>query len=677
MVLGLALLSASTAQHYFGKADPIGQTLYFHDNAQNEHTLTVAGIIADDARPRHVRYDVLISYTTLHERRRGAAFYESNWGSYVFYTYAKLRPSATVASVEAALQDLVDQYKPRFASEVNAAGERIRSNTFTLVPLRSIHLYSARQNELAPNGNGEVVRFLGLIALFIVLLAWTNYINLTTARSVARAREVGVRKALGSDRSAIRHQFLLEAFVTNGVALVLALGLVLVLQPWYNAWIGASFSLTMWSPQLWALLLACVAIGALLAGAYPAWVMASFEPLAVLKGTFRQSLRGVLLRRGLVVTQFAVSMALMVAAVVVYQQMQHMLRADLGFRTTQTLIVDEPGQQAATPEGRQHQRNRFKAAAAALPGVEQAVTSSSVPGQGIQRGIALSRSPTDDINLAHSIERVAVDHAFLDAYEMQFLSGRNFDAAQSTDAQAVVLNASAAQTLGFARPADAVGAIIYEYTREPRTVIGVLADYHHESLVRARDPMYFVLDPAADAFYSIQLADADTRATLAALEAAFASAFPGSVFRYTFLDTLFDAQYRAHRQLGELMQVFALLAMLIACLGLYGLAAFTANRRLKEMGIRKVLGASSAHVLGLLLRDLLLWVVLAALVTLPFSWMGTQWWLDGFAYPAALPLVTFVLPVLLVVALALFASLGHALRIALTNVAVTLRMEAS
>lgn len=673
---GAVLLSTAAARRYFGDTDPLGNVLRFNDNALNEHLLTVTGIFEDDGRNRHVRYDILASYKTLYTRRpEGETHYEGRWWDYQYYTYVRLRPGVDPATIEAGMPTLLDTYRPDY-TEVDQDGNQVRKNEFSLVPLRDIHLYSRRQNEVGVNGNGTLVYFLLIVAIFILLIAWINYINLATARAVDRAKEVGVRKVIGSSRGQITRQFLFESLMLNLGAVGLALVLVQAAQPYFNALTGQSLSLWQWTDPLWWLgMLGVFWVGALLAGLYPAFVLSAFQPVTVLKGSFRHASQGAALRKGLVVFQFTASIALIAGTFTVYRQLDFMTAQDLGFDMERMMIIEQPGRLENEQSVRMQRVETFKQLATAVPGVRAVAASTIIPGRGIHRGIILSRTYHGEIEDVRSIEPVTIDYDFLEAYDFTITVGRNFSRDFASDSIAIILNASAVRALGFATAEAALGETIYEFGAERREIIGVLADYHHETLRRSYDPMYFLLRPQVNTYYSIKLEPGHPAERIAGVKAAYEAAFPGNPFGYYFLDALFDQQYRADRQFGGMFRFFAGLAILVACLGLYGLAAFTTVQRSKEIGIRKVLGATLTDILRLVSTDFVRLVLWAAVVAVPLAYVGLDAWLAGYAFRIGLHWWLFGLPVLLVAALALLTVGSQALKAAVINPVECLRAE--
>lgn len=664
---GTIVLSQSAARRYFGNADPIGQTLRVNNSSLQEYLGTVTGVFADPPPNRHVAFDLLISLETLQARR--------DWGGYLYYTYVQLQQGTDPATIKAGMPGLVDLHKPGYMA-VDDEGKRMRINEFTLQSLREIHLSSHLKNEVATNGNGTIVQFLSIVALFILLIAWINYINLATARAVDRAREVGMRKVLGSHRGQVVRQFLVEALVMNVLAFVLALLLVLGLQPLFNQLTGNDLSMAVWdSLVLGGGLFGALLVGTMLAGLYPAFVLSSFKPLSVLKGQLRHTSHGAFMRKGLVIFQFVASIALIIGTFTVYQQLTFMQTQDVGFDMEQMVIIERPGllDQDATSRGQQFEV--FQAALTEQPYIKGVAGSTVVPGVGIHRGIVVKRTQSESLEGAHSIESGYVDDRFFDLYEMTFLAGRNFSRSFGADSVSIILNASAAHLLDFESPEAAIGQDVFVFGQERHTVIGVIEDYHHESLQIAQDPMYFVYHPGVSLYQSVKINTDDVPATLAAIEGSYQVAFPGNPFTYYFLDEAFNTQYVADQRFGQIFRLFAALAIFIACLGLYGLASFTTRQRAKEIGVRKVLGASLENVLVLISKDFLLLIALATLIAIPLAYVGLHRWLEGYAFRIELGWSLFLLPALLVMVIT-FSTIGfQTLKAATLNPVHTLRDE--
>lgn len=646
-------LTESAARKYFGEEDPIGQTLRFNDDARSEHLLTVTAVVRDSPTNSHLPYDVLVSYNTLFLREGGVQRYDTWWsGEAKYHTYLRLRKGARPSSVLAVLPELLDRYKPDY-QETNEAGERLRKNEFYMDPIRDIHSASILQNDISVNGNGKSVKLLFLIAALILGIAWINYVNLASARAVLRSKEVGVRKVLGSTRGQLLQQFLFEALLINLIAFILAVLLVQIAQPFLTSLLGMQIPQIGSNPTVVLIVITLYAAGALVAGVSPALFLSSFSPIGALKSRARSRITNSLQRKFLVVFQFSVAMMLIVGTLTVYQQLNFMKSSDLGFDAEQMLVIQRPGILSGSRKEGTQRMIRFKESVSQITGVVDIAGSGVVPGQMILRGLAMSRG-TDEDRPFESIEGVAIDYSFFETYNMEFVSGRAFST-EYADSNSIILNETAIQVLGYASPEKAIGQSVI-YFGEAHPIVGVIKDYHQESLHRPYDPMFFIPSSANAGgipFFSIKIHPADFRNTLASIEAVYQVQFPGNPFEHFFLDSYFNAQYSADNTFGRLFLIFAGLAVFIACLGLYGLSTFVTTRRTREIGIRKVNGASPSGIIKLLAKEFLSPVAVSFLIAVPLSYLALVAWLDTFAFRVGVSPATYMMAgtIILVIAL--------------------------
>jgi putative ABC transport system permease protein len=650
------VLSESTARKYFGTANPLGKTLRLGNDPYQ-----VKGVFKDYPNNAHLELDLLFSFPKEHEEA------STNWGWYDFFTYVKLRPGTDPDKFGAKVKNLVMRHSP--------GREHPNRAELFLQPLRSIHLHSDLNQEAEANGNGRAVDFLLIIAFFILAIAWINYINLATARAVDRAKEVGVRKAIGALRQQLVGQFLAESLLLNLVAVVVAMAMVWLALPAFNQLTGRALDPAQWlETPLWLPALLTFAAGSLLAGVYPAFVLSGFRPVAVLKGRLRSTAKGLALRQALIVFQFAASVLLIVGTLTVYKQLRYMQNQTLGFNADQTLVVRSPGVIDSTYGVRAGSFKQELANAGIAPNV---TASTYVPGIEIlwtstyrSKG-PLSQGP-------NTLYINAVDESFLDAFGIELAAGRNFSPDFGTDRKGVLLNETAARLLGFRSPEEALNQEVYG-GRDTTVVVGVVRDYHQLGLQRAHWPMLFryLRNMQADAaqFYSLKVPARDLDQTLAAIKGRYDQFFPGNPFEYFFLDTFFNEQYKAEQQFGRVFGLFAGLAVLIAALGLFGLISFTAVRRTREIGIRKVMGASVPGIVLLLSKDFLKLVGIAIAVAVPLAWHVMENWLADFAYRTEVGAGVLALAGLLALLIALLTVSFQAFKAAGTNPVKALRTE--
>jgi putative ABC transport system permease protein len=662
------LLSETMARKYFGSEDPLGK----HLTALGEtlENCEVTGVFQDYPANSHLILNHLLSYSTLGKERRqegdSSNATETAWGWYDFYVYVQLKPGADWQ----ALQKKLPAFSDRHMNNNEWAKKHNNHDELYLIPLPDIHLYSNFLQEAEVNGNGKAVSFLFLIALLIIGIAWINYTNLATARSLERAKEVGLRKVLGALRLDLVLQFLTESLLMNLLALLLAIGVAWILAPAFDTLIGSNagrFSL----PLSWSFSFAGIFLtGALLSGLYPAFILSGYHPITVLKGLFKNSTRGQLLRKGLIIGQFAVSVILITGTILVYQQVQYMRQQQLGMNIDQTLVL----QGAQTPEDSIYQNvyQPFKTELLQQPGIHSITASSSVMGQEIYwtRNVTpLDRSGKESVTLFH----LAIDYDFVPTYGLKLVAGRNFSRQFSTDKKAVLINQTAANLLGFKNAAAAVNSLLND--GDTLHVVGVLADFHQQGLQKVINPMIILPRSDTRSYYSVKLTTADPRLTIAAIKKSWDRYFPKDPFDYYFLDESFNEQYKADSRFGEVFGLFASLAILIACFGLLGLSAYNVLQRTKEIGVRKVLGASARSLVFLLSKEFLVLVSIALLIAIPVTWWTMHSWLQDYAYRITIQWWVFALGGTLALLIALTTVGLQALRAALNNPIDSLRTE--
>ena len=624
-----AVVSESYAKKFFGDEDPIGKVLRMQDDDFNDERCRVTGVFRDMPQNSHLKADVLFSYPTLYSRGEGARErYDLTWERKDFYTYIRVPEGTDPEALAATFPAIVAKYSPGLAAQQ-------RQDELRLQPVSSIHLHSDLAEEAEANGNAQVVYFLLIIGGFILIIAWINYINLSTARAMERGREVGVRKALGAFRYQLVKQFLLESLLVNGLAIMIAGAVVSLLLPGFNDLTGLRFSeLAFWSqPWLWGLLAGLFIVGTLLSGGYPALVLASFRPARVLKGSLRTAKHGVLLRQALVVVQFAAAIVLVVGTAIVYQQVQYMLEKDLGFNMEQTLVLERPSIRAEDWDVQKNKVEQFKNEVVRNPSIQQVAGIDFVPGntRKFKFNFRKSGAPSEE---ARAIRLNGVDENFFAMAEMKILAGRGFSKEYPSDDTASVITESAARLLGFSPVEDAVGEMLtlsFGQEEGQRKVVGVINDYHQASLKEVAEPIVFMLSGFNTEYYAMKVSPHNLPQTIEHVRATWNEVFPGNPFSYFFLDDYFNRQYQTDQRFSKLIRVFAILALFIGGLGLLGLSAFTAQQRTKEIGIRKVLGASVSSVMLLLSRDFTKLIVIAIVLAVPLAYFVMDHWLNSYA----------------------------------------------
>lgn len=656
------VISRSLGRKYFGEENPIGKTL--RNRGRTDYLIT--GVFEDFPEHSHLKIDALLSFATYAKiigRTDESALTEWQWDG--FLTYVRLRPNTDVHQLESKLPPFV----------VSKVGEELKQYNagmkFYFMPLTNIHLDSNFIGEFKPNGDRETVYFLSVVAVLVLLIAWINYINLTTARSVERAREVGVRKVMGSMRSQLVQQFLTESLVMNIAAVLLAAVLFVVVTPWYADFAGRDLGGFLFKNiSFWLAALTILLAGAGLSGLYPAFVLSGYRPAEVLKGKFRNSSQGVFFRKSLVVVQFAASLILVIGTFTVYRQLSFMRDQDLGLNINQTVVIRSPLVIDSTYQSKYTVlKNRF----AQLPDVASVCASTVVPGQGGDNAGGIRRlSQTDDEQNQYRF--MYVDGDYISSYEMNLAAGRMFSAEVSGEGRNVIFNEAGIRLLGFDKPEEAINESIF-FWGDTLRIVGVLKNFHHESVKKAVEPLIFRYTEAPQGSYSVKISTTNVRQSMSQLEEIWKEIFPGNPFTYHFLDDFFNRQYQADQQFGKVFTLFSMLATFIACLGLFGLSSLTALQRTKEIGVRKVLGASVPGILLLMSKDYLYLLAIAIATATPLAWWIIDGWLSGFATRIPLSWVFFAIPSLLVIAIALLTAGVHTLRAANADPVRALRYE--
>lgn len=646
------VLTESTAKRYFGDADPMGQTLL----DDGTHTLTVTGVIADVPPNSHFTFDYVISMTTLEQT---APDLVAEWWALIFTTFVELTDPAAATTLA-----------PKLASYIAAYEDEDTQLALSVAPLTDLYLGATHRSDFARTGNRQTLYVFAGIAVLILVLACINFINLTTARAGDRAREIGVRKVMGAYRQQVAQQFLTESLVTTLLAFSLALTLTWLVLPAFNAFAGKSLTFaTLLTPTIIVSLLACVVALGVLAGAYPAFILASFQPIAALKGRRGSVRHRHLLRKGLVVFQFSLSIALIAGTLIVFSQLDYMQNQNLGFDKEHLLAIDFRRDAQI-----QQQEEVLKAAFAQHPAVEALAISGDIPGTG-NRHAGLSIEHADGSTTSGAWRFMNIDFAFADTYGLDVVAGRSFSRSFPTDStQAVLINEAAVTELGLASPEDALGLQV-TYSGGEAQIIGVLRDFHLKSLQQAVEPTYVAIGPRYYRYFTLRLASSDVQQTLVDLEALWQSHVPHRPFAYSFVDERFDRLYRTEVQFRHVVTLFAGLALLVACLGLLGLAALSIQQRTKEIGIRKTMGASVQQLVWLLSQDFSRLVALAFVLAIPLAYLGMERWLDNFAHRITLAPMPFLMAGALALVLALLTVSLQALRAARTNPVETLLYE--
>jgi putative ABC transport system permease protein len=647
------VLTESSAKKYFGKEDPMGKTILITGDA---HPATVTGLMKDMPENSIVKGSLILSMSTI--TQKWAAGLDDQWGNYGPAAYVLLKNGANSKALEKKL--------PGFLVKWN--GKEMKQNqmipTLFLEPLQRVYLYSTRND--ATKGNINNVYIFSMIALFILVIACINFVNLTTARSSERAKEVGIRKVSGAVKSQLARQFIGESVLICFIAFLLTIGLSALLIPGFNHLAGKTISEGVFSNFTYLLILFTAAITAgLLAGTYPALVLSSFKPVEVLKGRFATGTRGIFLRKGLVVAQFTISTALIIGTIVVFMQMRYMQKRNLGFKKDNIVVLDIQGDKA---------KDAMKQAVTGMPHVTATSLSGSVPGGGNPGAYSEIENTKGAMQIAN-LDLYFVDFDYIPLFNMQMAAGRPFSRDFMTDTtQAMVMNEAAIKMFGYRTAEEAIGKKFKQWGREGK-IIGVIKDFHFRSLQQPIKPLSMRIEPNNFNLLSVRLNTADVKPTLAALEKQWKTLIPNRPFSFYFMDEFYDRQYRAEERFGNLFMDFSILAIFISCLGLLGLASYSTMQRTKEIGIRKVMGASVTNIIQLLSKDFLTLVLISFFIAAPLSWYFMHKWLSDFAYQTDISWWIFAISGLLALLIALFTISFLSVKAAVTNPVKSLRTE--
>lgn len=654
-----AVVTASTAKKYFGEEEAVGKVIRYNDR----YNFTVSGVVEDQPANTHLKFGVLLSFATYIELIPNV---DNAWQWDGFLNYIRLKEGHDPAALEAKIPAMVEA---RIGEELRKTDHKM---VFSLQPLKDIHLYSRLMVETEPGGDGDTVYALLGIGFFIIVIAWINYINLSTSRAMYRAREVGVRKAMGSYKTQLVMQFMLEAVLTNAFALVLAFAIMLAVMPLFAELTRQQLSFEFFlEGAFWGTVAVLLLAGSLMSGFYPAFVLARFQPSQVLKGKMSTSQKGIALRKSLVVLQVTASVFLMTGTLMVQRQLSFMQNEDLGVNIDQTLVIKGPDVSDSTYLDR---IGSLKNRVLAQSHVKSMTASSAVPGRqpGWNAGGIKLITQTESESKQYRI--IGMDYDFIDAYGLEIVAGRKFSRDYGAETSNVIFNETALRWIGFTNPEDLLGKKI-DFWGQQYTVIGIAKDFHQQGLRESHEPLIFRLIPEIDGFYSIKLSTGNLNKSIETIKEAYLELFPGNVFEYFFLDDYFNQQYETEQTFGKVVALFSGLSIVVACLGLVGLTAFSAAMRTKEIGIRKVLGASEGSILGLLVKEFMLLITISAALAVPLSWWAYRGWLDNFANRIDLSAWLLIMPGILVAAIALITAGSQTLNAAKSNPAKALRYE--
>ncbi len=656
------VITKSMAEKYFGKENAVGKMLGFNNNTE---FYKVTGIIENIPVNSHFHFDMFGSMTGWQAAK------SDSWMDGGYHTYLFLKPGSDIKKIEAKFPDMVAKYMgPQIQQQMGLSLQQFRTKGnslgFALQPLASIHLHSTTNNEFEPGGNASYVYIFGGVAIFMLMIACINFINLSTASASKRAKEVGIRKVAGSGRAQLIRQFLSESVMITLFALLVALALVQLALPLFNN--IADKHLQFDVKPIIAFIVLGLLVG-VLAGIYPAFYLSSFKPIAVLKGKLTSNNKSFGLRSGLVVFQFFISAGLIIGTIVVYQQMKFIQNKDLGYNKEQLITIPN-----SYVLGKNEQA--FKQQMLQDPRIANATSSLYKPAGPTNYNNALAYPQGNDNLIVNGVD-YHVDENYIPTFNMKMASGRNFSKDFATDSSAILLNETAAKALGW-NNTTAIGKTIIRQNSDRGNnfayhVIGVVKNFNFRSLHEAVSPLFMSLKPEGGLIFKIKTTD--VAGLLTSMKKQWDSYNTSEPFTYNFIDDLFNKTYAVEQKTGAILNLFSIFTIFVACLGLFGLATYTAEQRTKEIGIRKVLGASVSQVTGMLSKDFVKLVLIASVIAFPAAWWAMNKWLQSFAYRIHISWWVFVFAGIIILLIALVTVSFQAIKAALANPVKSLRSE--
>ena len=659
LAINHAVITEETARKYFGDENPIGKMITIDGAIDYE----ITGIAKSVPGNSHFKFDIILSYENL---IKGSRYWDNSWVTERVYSYILLSPGADAAVLQKKLPQIPEAFIGKFMKEAFFLLE------YRLVKLTDIHLHSSVNNELEVNGNYRNVVALGIIALLVLLVAFINYINLATSRSIERAHEVGIRKVTGALKKDLLFQFLTESAFLNLFALIISLTGVLILLPFFKQ--SMQSPLEMDYPGVMLLFFLLLISGTLFTGLLPAIYISRFAPGLVLKGNNPAHSRWlILLKNGLVVFQFTISVILITGTITIFRQVNFMRNHDLGFNIDGLMVVDGPRiLRANSLESYLKSLESFKNDIKALSLVGNITSSSSVPGTEIKNSRVFG-IPVEGRNTEKKIEIYLIDDTFFDTYGLTLLAGNNFSQAMNSESDKIIINEAALNYYGFGNPVSTVGKILRSGQSES-TILGIINDFNQQSLKELPGPIAFMKQPA-NIYYTIKVNMTGIDKLIPQIENIWNSHYPENPFHYFFLNNFYDQQYIADQRFSSLFLVSSVLAIIIACLGLSGLSAYAITKRTKEIGIRKTNGSSIINILALLNKDFVKWVLIAIALASPVAWLVLNSWLSNFAYRISLSWWIFALSGMVVLIVALLTVSIQSWNAASRNPVEALRYE--
>lgn len=640
------VLTKSFAEKFFGDEDPLGKII-----TNEDRSLKVTGLIEDVPQNSHFRFSALMSWTTLESRR-------SSWGNFGLFTYVKLADGTDPVDFDKKLEDMYPKYMAEIFEQYNVFID------YGLQPIADIHLYPAGEGESEASGDMRFVKIFFLIAIFMLLIAGINYMNLTTARSAKRAREVGIRKVVGAYRSMLVRQFLAESVVLTFISLLISIAICYFLMPNFNTLSGKMLDFSFFTKTSFLLaVLVIILILGVLSGIYPAFFLSRFKPINALKGKQTKGSKHSILRKALVIIQFAISLSMIISTLVVYKQIDYLKNKDMGFEKERTLsiVLDRREMTEKLPV--------FRNELSSVSGVVSMGTTTTPMGQG--SGKLLLAVETSEGMQEKGVNLAGADYEFVPTLGIDIIEGRNFSKDYGTDTLAVLVNETMAKRFGWDDP---LGKKVQFDENNVARVIGLMKDYHQTGLYNPVETLMLYLRENAPVIY-IKLAEGSSPETIKAIEDAWLKTYPLNPFEYTYLeDNLFE-QIKPDEKRGVLFTLFSILVIIIASLGVFGLASYTVEQRTKEISIRKVLGAKESSVITMIFKDYFILIGISVLIAFPLAYYFLNRFLENYEYRTDLSVLTFITAVVILLIITLLTVVYHTIKVARSNPVDSLRIE--
>lgn len=657
------VITETVAKRYFGDAEPLGKVLTLTTEWQGGDYV-VEGVVKDLPANSHMQFDLLFSIEKLlaNTQFKHGAWYWTN-----FYNYLRLQPGTDIERFQSKMDTILYRHLDR---------EMLKSNNkqkFVLQPIRDIHLHSNIFSEMGVNGNAQLVSFILIVAFLIIGIAWLNYLNLSTVKAMERAKEVGIRKVMGSGRSQLIFQFLLESLMLSFAAMGIAVILLPIVKPYFNELVGKDIASGFLNQRsFWIPVALTLAIGTCLSALYPAWVLSSFQPISALKGRFVKSVTGAQFRKGMVILQFTASILLIIGTLIIGKQIRFMQEQALGITINNKLIIRAP--KILNSGSYTDEMQAFKDVLLQYPSMAKIATSSEVPGKEIFWTNEFKRKEASEYEKS-IFSIVSVDDDYIPCYGIKLIAGRNFSEERISDfGNTVIINETALKVLGYTSAESALNQEI-QVGVEVKKVIGVMKDFQQESFKKSKTPLILYFIPWGNDYVSVSLHAADVHQDVKIVTEAYKKIFPGNAIEFFFLDDFFNRQYRDEVRFGTILKVFSLLSIFIAAIGLFGLSSFIISTRTKEVGIRKVLGSSEISILYLLSKDFLILVAIAFLISIPIGTILMNKWLEGFAMRTDIPVWIYLLAGGIALMIAFFTVSFQAVKASLANPINSIRTE--